>query len=139
MSEINLTAELSGRLKKYSAEIQKGTRKAVDAVSEDLKVQLRIHSPRRRGTKPRKGSGGKRYAPGSYAKSWNTRITVNTFSVYEKTTYNRTHYRLTHLLEKGHDAKNGKRVAPIEHIAPLERKAVKNYETRIIKLIKSIK
>lgn len=42
------------------------------------------------------------------------------------------------LLEKGHQARNGSHVEPIKHIAPLERKAAKSYESKIIKLIKSI-
>ncbi len=137
MKEFDLSAEVRDNLKKYSAEIQEGVVKEIDITSEELKKDLRRESPRRKGTKLRSGKSGKRYAPGSYAKSWNTRVSEKSFATYEKQVYNRSHYQLTHLLEKGHEARNGTRVAPIEHIAPLERKAVDKYEKRIIKLIKS--
>lgn len=138
MSEYDLTAKVRANLTQYTKEIQDGIKKITDSVSDELKTDLRRDSPRRKGDKLRGRKGGKQYAPGSYAKSWNTKVTSESFSIYTKTAYNRTHYRLTHLLEKGHKARNGSHVEPIKHIAPLERKAAKSYESKIIKLIKSI-
>ncbi|MDM7655185.1 HK97 gp10 family phage protein [Lactococcus lactis] len=42
-------------------------------------------------------------------------------------------YRLTHLLEKGHAKRNGGRVAPKVHIAPVEEELVSNYISRVEK------
>ena len=136
---IDLTAELKNNLNQYNREIHESLIKETDNITKTLRDDLRRESPKRSGTKLRGKKGEKRYAPGSYAKSWNVRVFAKSFSKYEKQVYNKNHYRLTHLLEKGHEARNGSRVAPIEHIAPLERKAVKDYETKIVKLIKSIK
>lgn len=139
MSEYDLTAKIKANLKIYHAEIQEEIKKQVDKTTEPLRVGLRSHSPRRSGHKLRGSKGGKRYAPGSYARSWRAKVTNQTFTVYEKTVYNSAHYRLTHLLEKGHKARNGQRVDPVVHIAPEEKKAIQNYEENIIKRIKSIK
>ena len=46
--------------------------------------------------------------------------------------YNEKHYRLTHLLEKGHALVNGGRTQAFPHIAPVEQKCEEN-------LIKNIK
>ena len=60
---------------------------------------------------------------GKYTKDWThdvrgsraSAITgLNGYSVY-----NKKHYQLTHLLEKGHQARNGGRVRAFEHIAPV--------------------
>lgn len=139
MSEFDLTAKISANLTTYQKEIQEEIKKQIDETTKSLTVGLRSHSPRRSGHKLRGSKGGKRYAPGSYARSWRAKITNRSFAVYEKTVYNSAHYRLTHLLEKGHKARNGQRVDPVVHIAPEEKKAIQNYEENIIKRIKSIK
>lgn len=60
---------------------------------------------------------------GKYTKNWTydvrgTRASaitgLNGYSVY-----NKKHYQLTHLLEKGHQARNGGRVRAFEHIGPV--------------------
>lgn len=42
-------------------------------------------------------------------------------------------YRLTHLLENGHAKRNGGRVSPKVHIAPVEEELVSNYISRVEK------
>lgn len=60
---------------------------------------------------------------GKYAKDWThgarggraSAITgLDSYSVY-----NKKHYQLTHLLEKGHQARDGGRVRAFEHIGPV--------------------
>ena len=51
---------------------------------------------------------------------------------YMKIVCNKDRYRLTHLLEKSHRLRNGRKSRPQPHIAPVEQKAVEN----LIKYIK---
>lgn len=49
--------------------------------------------------------------------------------------YNKDHYRLTHLLEKGHAKVNGGRTRAFPHIAPVEQKCEENLVRNIKKNI----
>lgn len=51
------------------------------------------------------------------------------------TVYNEKHYRLTHLLEKGHAKVNGGRTRAFPHIAPVEQKCEENLIKNIRKNI----
>ena len=70
-----------------------------------------------------KQGGPYRERTGKYTKDWThdargsraSAITgLNGYSVY-----NKKHYQLTHLLEKGHQARGGGRVRAFEHIGPV--------------------
>ena len=109
-----LAKAIQKTLAEYEGVTVDSMKAAVDKVSKEAVRELKGSSPRR---------------TGAYAKSWTSKKTKLTNKwAYEKTVYNKDHYRLTHLLEKGHKvvgAKNGRaRVDPIPHIEKVEKKAV---------------
>lgn len=68
---------------------------------------------------------------GSYAKGWTKKNTYESKSSKRNTVYNKTDYQLTHLLEKGHVGRDGRRVKAIEHIRPVEEKAAAEFEDKV--------
>lgn len=80
---------------------------------------------------------------GKYTRDWDSKIREKkvskitgevTYSVY-----NKKHYQLTHLLEKGHVKRNGSgRVKAFEHIAPVEKQAEERYTQKLSEEIESI-
>lgn len=67
---------------------------------------------------------------GKYAKSWSAKLDKRSKTLYKKVVYNSKHYRLTHLLERGHKVKGGQTKA-YEHIAPVEEWASNEILERI--------
>lgn len=110
--------DLSKAIQKTLAEYEGVTidsmKAAVDKASKEAVRELKSSSPKRNG---------------AYARSWTSKKKklANKYA-YEKTVYNKDHYRLTHLLEKGHrvvGAKNGRTwVDARPHIEKVEQKAV---------------
>ena len=110
--------DLSKAIQKTLAEYEGVTidsmKAAVDKVSKEAVRELKSSSPKRNG---------------AYARSWTSKKKklANKYA-YEKTVYNKDHYRLTHLLEKGHrvvGAKNGRTwVDARPHIEKVEKKAI---------------
>lgn len=72
-----------------------------------------------------------------YDKGWTKR--ASTMKTKEKgilaVVYNQKHYRLTHLLEKGHALVGGGRTQAFPHIAPVEQKCEENLIKNIRKNI----
>lgn len=100
------------------AEIKAATVEAGRVASADVVRQLKATSPRRKGA--------------AYAKSWKVRKEgLDTYIVY-----NEKHYRLTHLLEKGHDIiRNGRKVGRAKaypHIKQAEQKGIEEYINKTI-------
>ena len=111
-----LAKAIQKTLAEYEGVTVDSMKAAVDKVSKEAVRELKGSSPKR---------------TGAYAKSWAAKKARLTNKwAYQKTVYNKEHYRLTHLLEKGHrvvGAKNGRtRVDPIPHIEKVEKKAVEN-------------
>lgn len=110
--------DLSKAIQKTLAEYEGVTidsmKAAVDKASKEAVRELKSSSPKR---------------TGAYAKSWAAKKArlANKWA-YQKTVHNKEHYRLTHLLEKGHRvvwAKNGRTwVDARPHIEKVEQKAV---------------
>ncbi len=111
-----LARELVQGLSEYSQEVADEIKKATDAVAEEAVRELKITSP---------------VLTGSYAKGWAKKNAYESKSSKRNTVYNKTDYQLTHLLEKGHVGRNGRRVKAIEHIRPVEEKAVADFEEKV--------
>ena len=119
-----LATEIAARLQQYAAATDEVVQKAVDTVGEEGKATLRQTSPRR---------------SGAYAKSWTfgKNQTKRNPHEYKRTIYAKApHYRLTHLLEYGHDIRrNGTVVgwSPAKsHIAPVDQQVQQELEQRIL-------
>ena len=90
-----------------------------------------------------KKGGPYKERPGKYTRDWDSKIREKkvskitgevTYSVY-----NKKHYQLTHLLEKGHVKRNGSgRVKAFEHIAPVEKQAEERYTQKLSEEIENI-
>lgn len=101
-------------LNEYGDEVYKCLDKCVDEVADEAKLKLQNVSS---------------FAPsghpsGAYSKSWiNEKLPVGKFNT-KQVVHNQEHYRLTHLLEKGHVIRNGTgrtfgRTGEYPHIAPV--------------------
>lgn len=91
---------------------------SVDKVAKEAVQELKSSSPRR---------------TGKYASDWaQKKQPQSKNTAYSKVVYNKKHYRLTHLLEKGHRKVNGGKVAAQPHIAKVEQKSI----DELVKLIK---
>ena len=84
---------------------------AVDKAAKNAVSALKTDSPKR---------------TGKYAASWADKVDKSKKArVYTRIVYSKDpHYRLTHLLEKGHKARNGRFVSARVHISPIEKNAI---------------
>ena len=120
MAKVN---EIGRAVEKVLSEYKDATvetmKKAIDKTSKQAVRDLKADSPKR---------------TGAYAKSWASKVDKKTSVLaYEKIVFNKKHYRLTHLLEKGHRKVNGGFVAARPHIAKVEQDAVKTLVKEIEK------
>lgn len=108
-------------LNEYSTDIQENIVEVAQKVAKKGAEQLKSTSPKR---------------TGAYRKGWRTKTTIRKGEV-ESVIYNTTNWQLTHLLEKSHLLRNGKRSTPKVHIAPVEQQCIKEYEREVEKVIKN--
>lgn len=102
--------------------------KALKAYTDEVEVTLeRVKKDVAKGTV----SELKRTSPaltGDYRKSWTYSTKGNIIYIHS-----RREYRLTHLLEKGHELPQGGFSNAYPHIKPAEQRAIKELEDRLIK------
>ena len=67
-----------------------------------------------------------------YSKGW-TWTGIDKENYFSVTIYNKKHYRLTHLLEHGHETVNGKTTRAFKHIEPVEKEFIEAYLKEIEK------
>lgn len=112
----NVVNEIVNELRRYTTIVAEEVEEAKDIVSKDLVKNLKETSPKQ---------------TGAYARSWTRTKQGNKYIIHVKS----PHYRLTHLLEKGHAKVGGGRVAAKVHIRPAEVQAINDYLERIERAI----
>lgn len=109
---IDLSNAIEEILTKYGDEVYTVMEECIDGVAEEAKDKLRSVNH------------FKMEASGEYAGSWINEKLQGKLLTATRAVHNEKHYRLTHLLEKGHVIKNGTgrtfgRTAAYPHIAPV--------------------
>ena len=122
---VDLSKAMNEILTEYGDDVYKVMEEGIDEVTDDAKNQLRAVNHFRN------------EASGAYAGSWiNEKLQSKPLTVH-RAVHNEKHYRLTHLLEKGHVIRNGTgrtfgRTAAYPHIAPINDRANED----LIRLVK---
>lgn len=98
-------------LDEYDREVRDVADEVMNEVSKEAANKLKATSPKRPGH-------------GEYARSWTVKVEHGAHGINTYTVHNKKHYRLTHLLEKGHVIRNGVgtygRAPAHVHIKPVE-------------------
>lgn len=117
-----LAAEIAKGLAEYSQEVVEKVNISSARVGKSAVKQLKSTSP-------------KRY--GKYAKSWAMKTEPEVGQPHKRIVHVKApHYRLTHLLEKGHAKVNGGRVEGIPHIRPAEEMVIEQFMREVEEAIK---
>lgn len=100
------------QLETYNADISRKVNKNLKEVADKTAETL-------------KKGGSYKERTGKYTPDWSVtaRKTASAIQGDEYSVHNRKHYQLTHLLEKGHVTRNGKRTRAYQHILPAEQAA----------------
>lgn len=111
--------EIAEMMQAYASEVTEKMKDAAKAAGRRAVKELKQTAP--------EGYG----EPEHYKDGWASVVETNGFSQMSVRIYNQKKYRLTHLLEKGHAKRGGGRVNGIAHIAPVEKKAIADFEERL--------
>lgn len=117
----NSILDINDILNDYSLEIQEGITNAAIEIAEKGVKELKVTSPKR---------------TGKYSKGWRVNKKIGRRFIHT-TIYNATDWQLTHLLEKSHLLRNGKKSKPIVHIEPVEQKCIREFQEDVEHIIKN--
>ena len=106
MSTIDsLADDIMAGLREYAELADDAMKNAVKKTATSVKKEISANAPK---------------DTGAYGKSWKATKTSENSHTLKMTVHSKDHYRLAHLLEKGHAKRGGGRVAGQPHIAPAE-------------------
>lgn len=115
----DLSNAIMETLEEYNSEVTKKVKKAVDQTAKEVNQEIKNHITFNNRT-------------GDYIKSFEVVTTRDDgYGKTKKWRVKKPHYRLTHLLEKGHITKNGKRTKAYPHIEYGEKYAEINLPKKI--------
>lgn len=104
-------------LDNYGVEVALAMEKATEKIGEETAGEIQKAAPRKKG---------------DYAGSWTSTTEGNGRTSHSAIVHAESPgYRLAHLLEKGHQSRNGGRTKAMTHIAPQEQKAVERLEEEL--------
>lgn len=112
-------------LEEYAEKASEVIGETLPLVGQETAQDLRATSPKR---------------TGDYAASWTYGMQTSRGSKKRNklVVYNKNHYRIVHLLEKGHAKKNGGRVEAIVHVKPAQDRAEQKAIERITDKLENI-
>lgn len=105
----NLSEEIERMLQDFNMQAIEAANNSIEETAEEAAEMLRKGGPYRERT-------------GKYTRDWTAGQREKRKSIVEingYTVYNKKNYQLTHLLEYGHQSRNGGRVKAFSHIAPV--------------------
>ena len=119
-----LAESIASTLGKWSTEVEEQIKNAVDDSMKELVDSTKRDAP---------------VLTGSYKRHISSNVTINKDHEYQKIWYVKApDYRLTHLLEKGYEKKNGDgRVQPREHIGKNAERIKQQFEIKVREAIEN--
>lgn len=117
----NLARDIMGQFTDWTDKVEKSVDDKVKTSADALSAEIAAKSPRK---------------TGEYAKGWTVKP-QRSGGQKKYVVHNKTKYRLTHLLEKGHAKKGGGRVAGIPHIAPAADRHIKDLVSGIQQIVRN--
>lgn len=111
MDVTQLANEIMRQLELYTNTVEADVKEAARKTAEEGAAKLKTVGP---------------VDTGAYRNGW-----VAEFKDGKWVVWNKKHYRLTHLLEKGHVKVGGGRVAARPHIKPVELQLIRDFEQRV--------
>ena len=117
----DLSSTVKRQLEEYCSFTADEVKQIVAEVSENVKKEIKENAP---------------VDTGAYSNSWKVTKAKETATSLAVVVHSEKHYRLTHLLEKGHAKRGGGRVAARVHIAPAEANAEKQLIEKVERSLK---
>lgn len=120
----NFAYIISGELKQYANISLAEMKDIAQDVAKQGQLRLKRTSPKQKGKKSKKGH---------YADGWTVTPQLKGVNRFSFVINNKKKPGLTHLLENGHQLRQGGRAKPIPHIEPIERWCNQEYVRRVEK------